>query len=65
VGYKRKLFRSTELFKNAEAIPWHNMEGHICLYCSLSRAPLAVLEGFGEVVGFGDVGSIEVGDGAG
>jgi len=29
-----------------------------------SCAPLAVLEGFGEVVNFDDVGGVEVGDGA-
>ncbi len=35
------------------------------LFCYLARASLAVLEGFGEVVGFDDVSTIEVGDGSG
>lgn len=35
------------------------------LFCYLSCASLAVLEGFGEVVGFDDVGAVEVGDGSG
>jgi len=36
-----------------------------CVHRLLAQAPLAVLEGFGEVVGFDDVGAVEVGDGSG
>ncbi len=36
-----------------------------CVYRLLACASLAVLEGFGEVVGFDDVGAVEVGDGSG
>jgi hypothetical protein len=31
----------------------------------LAQASLAVLEGFGEVIGFDDIGAVEVGDGSG
>ena len=34
-----------------------------CFY--LACASVAVLEGFGEMVGFDDVGTIQVGDGSG
>ena len=38
---------------------------NISLFCYLACAPLAVLQGFGEVVGFDDVGGVEVGDSPG
>jgi len=35
------------------------------VFCYLARTSLAVLEGFGEVVGFDDVSAVEVGDSSG
>jgi hypothetical protein len=35
------------------------------MYRLLAYTSLAVLEGFGEVIGFDDVGAVEVGDGSG
>lgn len=38
----------------------------MCYICSLlAQTSLAVLEGFGEMVGFDDVGAVEVSDGSG